>query len=67
LATLLERGGVGVPVGDINSHVEVIDELLTDPNRRATLGETGRAYVTERHNWAETVRMTTERLAALDE
>lgn len=67
LKSLLHHGGVAVPVGHVDALAGDMEELLFDPERRARLGEAGRSYVAERHSWAETVQLTTERLTALVE
>jgi len=65
LAELTDRGGIAVPFGDVGALPDAIDALLADPERRERLGAAGRQYVAEHHDWSETVRRTTERLAAL--
>src|SRR2546421_2569880 len=49
-----------VPPGDAGALAAMIDELLDDPARRASIGLAGRARAVERYSWQATARETLE-------
>lgn len=59
LEPLVAGSGYTVDAGDTSGFVEAIDDLLSDDDRRARMGERGRQTVRAEHSWSETVRRTT--------
>jgi len=59
------KTAVLVPRGDARALAEATAELASDPARRRSLGEAGRALVVARHTWAHRARTVLELAAAL--
>jgi glycosyltransferase involved in cell wall biosynthesis len=49
-----------VPPGDAGALAAMIDELLDDPARRASIGSAGRRRAVERYSWTATAKQTVE-------
>ncbi|WP_240732780.1 glycosyltransferase family 4 protein [Halioglobus maricola] len=59
LPEVVGDAGVIVPVKNVDAMVQAIDELLQDPDRRAQLGEQGRARIDEKFCWQVCAREMT--------
>ncbi|MFB6179443.1 MAG: glycosyltransferase family 4 protein [Halorientalis sp.] len=67
LSTVTGRGLRTVPLDDVPSLAAAIDDVISESANREELAGEGRALVSERYDWNDTVRETTDRLAALVE
>ena len=60
LPEVVGDAGVIVPAKNVDAMVAAIDELLKDPQRRAQLGEAGRARIDEKFCWRVCAREMAE-------
>jgi len=64
---IVNQTGETVQVGNVEGFATAISDLLSDQRGLSELGKHGRAIVTTRYNWEETVQETTEILGQVAE
>ncbi|EMA18110.1 LPS biosynthesis protein [Haloarcula amylolytica JCM 13557] len=64
---IVNQTGETVQVGNVEGFATAISDLLSDQRALSELGKHGRAIVTTRYNWEETVQETTEILGQVAE
>ena len=65
ISHVVTEGGKTVQIGAVEDFVQAIDQLLRDPEQRATSGSFGRESVVESYQWSDTVMETTSFLSDL--
>lgn len=64
IAPVVEAAGATVETGDVDGFAREMAALAADPDRRADLGEKGRALVLDSYRWEDLVKTTTRRTKA---
>ena len=65
IKNIVQEAGYTVEVGDIEGYAHHLEQLLSDPRRRAELGRKGRQIVESDYTWENLVEQTTQALKKL--